>query len=106
MSRNKVLIGSDESQYVAAADSATRSRDTARAEVTMIRRRIRTFFSAITQVRFPDNPPAWAEDWPQWLETGEIPVEEVEETPVDADAEADAEAEEAAEEASEVIPTL
>ena len=92
MSRNKVLIGSDESQYVALADAALRARDNAIGEVTMIRRRIRTFFSAVTQVRFPASPPPWAEDWPEWLETGEVAV--------------DREAEEAAEEAQEVIPTL
>lgn len=87
MSRNKTLIGSDKSQYVATADAATRSRDTARAEVTMIRRRIRTFFSAVTQVRFPASPPSWAEDWPEWLETGEVAIdrseEETVETPVE-----------------------
>lgn len=82
MSRNKVLIGSDESEYVATADAATRSRDDALSELTMIRRRIRTFFSAVTQVRFPANPPFWAENWPEWLETGEVAVIEEESNPI------------------------
>jgi nucleotide-binding universal stress UspA family protein len=72
MSRNKTLIGSDNSQFVQRADEAMRARDIALGELTMIRRRIRTFFAAVTQVRFPASPPSWAEDWPEWLETGEI----------------------------------
>ena len=84
MSRNKVLIGTDESEYVERADTATRDRDTALAELTMIRRRIRTFFSAVVQVRFPASPPPWAEDWPEWLETGEVAIDRgEEETPVE-----------------------
>ena len=81
MSRNKALIGSDESEYVVTADAATRARDTALAELTMIRRRIRTFFSAVTQVRFPaSGAPSWAENWPEWLETGGVATEAVEST--------------------------
>lgn len=76
MSRNKTLIGTDESEFVQRADDATRARDETLSELTMIRRRIRTFFSAVTQVRFPASPPSWAEDWPEWLETGSVAVEE------------------------------
>ncbi len=88
MAKNKVLIGNDDSEFVQRADNATRERDSAVSEVTMIRRRIRTFFSAVVQVRFPASPPAWAEDWPEWLETGSVAVKEVaeetvEETPVE-----------------------
>lgn len=75
MSRNKAIIGSDESEYVERTDTAERLSVEARSELTMIRRRIRTFFSAVTQVRFPANPPAWAEDWPEWLETGTVAVD-------------------------------
>ena len=83
MARNKAVIGNDESEYIARADVAERRASTAQAELTMIRRRIRTFFGAVTQVRFPASPPSWAEDWPEWLETGEIVPIEVEETPVE-----------------------
>ena len=88
MSRNKTLIGTDESEYVARADIAERVRGEAQAELTMIRRRIRTFFSSVVQVRFPaSGAPSWAEDWPEWLETGEVvevvPEEEVVETPAE-----------------------
>ena len=86
MSRNKTVIGSGNvSKETERADNAIRVAGERATELTMIRRRIRTFFSAVTQVSFPANPeaPAWAEDWPQWLETGEIPVKEVEETPVE-----------------------
>ena len=90
MSRNKTLIGlADMSADVQRADNAVRDFTDAQSELTMIRRRIRTFFSAVTQVSFPAIPeaPVWAEDWPEWLETGsvepvfddagpEIPVEE------------------------------
>ena len=88
MARNKVIIGNDESEYVDRAVTAETSAATALGELTMIRRRIRTFFSAVTQVRFPASPPPWAEDWPEWLETGTVAVdrsveETVEETPVE-----------------------
>ena len=80
MSRNKAVIGNENvSKEVKRADTAIRDAADARGELTMIRRRIRTFFSAVTQVSFPASPPSWAEDWPEWLETGEVaaPVEEV-----------------------------
>lgn len=85
MARNKVLIGSDESKFVQRADVAERALSSAQAELTMIRRRVRTFFGAVIQVRFPASPPSWAEDWPEWLETGGVATETVgstvEETP-------------------------
>lgn len=79
MSRNKTLIGlADTSADVQRADNAVRDFNDAQSELTMIRRRIRTFFSAVTQVSFPTIPeaPVWAEDWPEWLETGEVVVSE------------------------------
>ena len=74
MSRNKVVIGGNISQDVARADNAQRGLTDAQAELTMIRRRIRTFYAAVTQVNFPASPPSWAEDWVEWLETGKILV--------------------------------
>ncbi len=82
MSRNKTLIGlGDTSVDVQRADDAVRDLNDARSELTMIRRRIRTFFLAVTQVSFPAIPegPAWAEDWPEWLQTGEVAVDRSEE---------------------------
>ena len=82
MARNKALIGNEDSEFVQRADEAARARDEALSEVTMIRRRIRTFFSAVTQVRFPASPPPWAEDWPEWLETGVVVSTEEESNPI------------------------
>ena len=83
MSRNKTVIGDENvSKEVKRADYAQRVRDEALSELTMIRRRIRTFFSAVTQVSFPANSPPWAEDWPEWLETGVVASIEEESNPI------------------------
>lgn len=54
------------------ADAAERLAGEASGELTMIRRRIRTFYNAITYVQFPAVAPSWAPDWAEWLETGEV----------------------------------
>ena len=79
MSRHKAVIAGVISEDVERADTAQRELTDAQGELTMIRRRIRTFYAAITQVSFPASPPSWAEDWVEWLETGEVAVLEVEE---------------------------
>lgn len=66
------------------ADAAERVAGKAAGELTMIRRRIRTFYNAITYVQFPANSPTWAPDWIEWLETGEVVEKIVEETIEDA----------------------
>ena len=68
---NKVVIG-EIAGDLQRADAAERSAGEASSELTMIRRRIRTFFDAIAYVQFPVEAPAWASDWHEWLQTGEV----------------------------------
>lgn len=74
MSNNKVVIGGDTSELALKADNEARRANQAVSELTMQRRRINTFFSAIIEVRFPESAPVWATHWYDWLLTGEIPV--------------------------------
>jgi hypothetical protein len=78
---NKAVIGGVVTVDTERADSADRLAANRAAEVAMIKRRIRTFFDALTEVRFPADAPSWAPDWREWLLTGEVvmaeePVEE------------------------------
>ena len=73
---SKAVIGGDISLETERADNAIRTANSSAAEVTMIKRRIRTFFDALTEVRFPADAPSWATDWREWLTTGEVVVAE------------------------------
>lgn len=73
---NKVRIGGD-SDLVRRATDAERRAVGASADVTMMRRRINTFYLAISEVSFPEDAPVWASEWVQWLQTGAVaPVED------------------------------
>ena len=74
MSNNKVVIGGDISAVAFRADNEERRADIAVRELSQFKRHINAFFSAITEVRFPANAPAWAPEWYEWLLTGEIPL--------------------------------
>ena len=82
---NKAVIGGVVAGETERADNAVRVANNVAGELTMIKRRIRTFYDALTEVRFPTGAPSWAPDWVEWLVTGEVqeavPEEEVEETP-------------------------
>ena len=77
----KVVIGDDESSYVDRVAAANRSANDAAAEVTMFKRRVSTFYDAVTQVRFPADAPSWASDWYEWLLTGKVAPTEEPDTP-------------------------
>ncbi len=73
---NKAVIGGI-SSTAARADAEQKRADEASSELTIIKRRIRTFYDALSEVYFPANAPTWAPDWREWLLTGEVvPAEE------------------------------
>lgn len=71
---NKVRIG-DQSDIAQRATDAEQGAAEAAAEVTMMQRRIRTFYMELSEVSFPETAPSWANEWLEWLLTGEVPRE-------------------------------
>lgn len=75
---NKVRIGTQSDIAQRATDAEIRAAAAA-SDYTMIQRRIRTFFTEVSEVSFPATAPEWAPEWVEWLLTGTVPVVVVEE---------------------------
>ena len=82
MNRNKAVIGGDNTDAAASRALAEQNRaDLAAGALTMMQRRIRTFYTEIIEVRFPEDAPSWAPNWVEWLITGEVAKVEEPDTP-------------------------
>lgn len=82
---SKVRFVNDGDTSAAARALAEQNRaDIAAGEVTMMQRRIRTFYTELNEVSFPETAPSWASDWVEWLLTGTVASDVADEVPAEA----------------------